>query len=108
MTYGESAQLTSAALLPDSDDLRQFAGDTESTSTGLKETHSLHVDDAGVEKRVASGSQTGDKDSSSSTLAAVLQDQGCDGDVLNGNEGRLTICAEGEAHASIVGERDEV
>jgi hypothetical protein len=108
MTYGESAQLASAALLPDSDDLRQLAGNTKSTSTSLKETHSLHVDDAGVEERVASGSQTSDKDSGSSTLAAVLQDQGCNGDVLNSNEGRLTICAEGEAHASIVGERDKV
>jgi hypothetical protein len=43
MTYGESAQLASAALLPDSDDLRQLAGNTKSTSTSLKETHGLHV-----------------------------------------------------------------
>jgi hypothetical protein len=108
MTYGESAQLTSAALLPDSDDLRQLAGNTKGTSTSLKKTHGLHVDDVGVEERVSSSSQTSNENSGSSTLTAVLQDQGCDSDVLDGDEGRLTVCAKGEAHASIVGERDEV
>lgn len=108
MTYGESAQLTSATLLPDSHDLRQLAGNTEGTGTCLEEAHGLHVDDAGVEKRVASSSQTGNESSGRSTLAAVLQDQGCNGNVLNSNESRLTIGAEGEAHTSIVGERNEV
>lgn len=94
--------------MPDGDDLRQLAGDTESTSTSLEETHGLHVDDGGVEERVGGGSQASDESSGSSTLAAVLQDQSCNGDVLDGNEGRLAICAEGEAHASTVCERDEV
>ena len=108
MTYGESAQLTSATLLPDSHDLRQLAGNTEGTSTSLEETHGLHVDDGGVEERVASSSQTGNESSGSSTLAAVLQNQSCNGNVLNSNECRLTIGAEREAHASTVGERNEV
>lgn len=108
LTYGESAQLTGAALLPDSDDLGQLAGNTKSTSPGLKKAHGLHVDDARAEERVASSSQTSHKGSSSCALAAVLKDQSCNGNVLDGNESRLTVGAEGEAHASIVGERDEV
>lgn len=74
MTYSESAQLTNATLLPDSDDLGQLAGNTEGTSTSLKKTHCLHVNDIGVEQRVASSSQASNKGSGSSTLAAVLQD----------------------------------
>lgn len=50
LTYGESAQLTGAALLPDSDDLGQLAGNTKSTSPGLKKAHGLHVDDARAEE----------------------------------------------------------
>jgi hypothetical protein len=72
MTYCESAQLTSAALLPDSDDLGQLAGNTEGTSTSLQKTHGLHINDAGVEERVASGSQTSNEDSGGSALTAVL------------------------------------
>lgn len=108
MTYSESAQLTSATLLPDSDDLRQLAGNTKGTSTSLEKAHGLHVDNVGVEQRVASSSQTSNKGSCSSSLAAVLQNQGSNGNVLDGDESRLAISAEGEAHASIVGERDEV
>ena len=107
-THSESAQLASAALLPDSHDLGQLAGNTEGTSTSLEKTHGLHVDDGGVEERVASGSQTSNESSGSSTLATVLQDQGCNGDILDGNESRFTIGAEGKAHTSIVGERNKV
>lgn len=108
LTYGESAQLTGAALLPNSDDLGQLAGNTESTSSSLKKAHGLHVDDARAEERVASSGQTSDESGSSCALSAVLENQCCNGNVLDGNESRLTIRAEWEAHTSIVGERDEV
>lgn len=108
MAYREGAQLTGTSLLPDGEDLGQLTGDAQYASTRLQVAHGLHIQERLAKEQSSRTSQGRDQDSSCAGLAAVVQDQHRDDDILSEDQSRLAVGAEGEAVAEVVRERDQV
>lgn len=104
----ERRQLAGAALVVDGEDLRQLAGDAQCARAGLQAGH-LGVGDESVgdEERVDGAADRGDKGPRMRRLVGVHQDQDADDDVLDGNQTRLAVRAEGEPVAHVVRQRDD-
>ena len=107
-SHSESTQLSSSTLSPDSRNLRKLARDSQATGTGLQIAELLHVDDLAIQQSICGRTKLCDKKCSRSALPAVIQNQSRNDDILNEDEARLSVCAEWEALAIIVCERDEV
>ena len=108
VTYRECAQLSGSALAPNGKDLGHLAGNTQSSGSGLQVCHGLRVHEGLVEeKRVNAGRDNGNKSGSSSGTTGECQDENTNCDILDGDESRLSVCAEGELVAHAVRQRDE-
>lgn len=107
-SYSECAELSGAPLLPDGNDLGELAGNAERTSSGLEIAQCSHVHDSLGEQGSNASSQDRDKERRHAGIAAVLQDQNCNDDILAEDERGLAVRAEGKPVADIVREADQV
>ena len=95
-------------MLVDSDDLWQLGGDAENAGAGLQRRHHGRRDErVGDDERVDSRRDERDERARKPGPTLEVQDEDADGDVLDGDQGRLAVGAEGEDVADVVGERDE-
>lgn len=107
-TYRKGAQLSSTTLLPDGQDLRYLAGNTEDASAGLQVAQGLHVKQVLREQGTNAAREDRDEQSGQAGAATVVEHQDGDDDVLAHDQGSLAKGAKGEAIAHVVGQRDEV
>lgn len=107
-TYRKGAQLSRAALLPDSSNLGNLARNTEYARASLQVAQGLHIQQAVAEQRDDADSQGRHEQSRHSCAATVVQNQHGDDDILAQDQGRLAVGAERKLIAHVVGQRDEV
>lgn len=105
---GKGRQLARAALLPDGQDLRQLARDAQPARAGLEARH-LRVGDERVRdhERVDRAAHRGEERARLRRLPRVDQDQDADDHVLDRDQARLAVRAEGEPVAHVVRQCDD-
>ena len=108
ITYCKSAELASAALLPDGCNLRHLGGDAQDARHGLQVAQKLHIDNVLSKQGCSASRQGGDKHGSQASPAAIVQDQHRDDDILGDDQGGLAVGAEGEAVADVVSQGDQI
>ena len=92
----------------DRDDLRELGSDCEKAGAGLQRAHHGRRDEGvGDDERVDGCGDEGDEAACEGGFVLQVQDEDADGDILDGDECRLAIGAEGEGVADVVGEGDE-
>lgn len=107
-THRESAQLPRPALPIHLDNLRRLARDAQHAAGRLQRRQRLRIHDPLVEQRVARRRQPGDPRCGASIPALEMQNERGDGDVLDGDQGRLAVGAEREPIPGIVRQADDV
>ena len=107
-TYSKCAQLASAALRPDGQDLRDLAGHAQNAGCAHRQAEVRLIDQVLVEQEPPSTSQSSNPRRNRRLLATVVQHQGRDRNVLDQDERRLAVRAERESIADVVAQRDEV
>lgn len=108
MTYSECAQLSGAALSPDSQDLGYLSCHAQNTCGAHGQAEVGLVDLVLVEQEVPSASQSGNPRRDRRLPAAVVQNQRRNSNVLDQNKGGFAVGAERESMADVVAQRDEV
>ena len=105
---GERRQLSRASLVVDGEDLWQFARNTQCASPSLQRFHLRGAHHrVGHDQRVHGTAHRGQERSCLCTSLRVYQDQHADDHVLDGDQARLAIRAEGKSIADVVRQGDD-
>lgn len=108
-TYRESTQLPSAALLENSDDLRQLAGSGQYTRTSLQPRQRLDIHDILTVKRRADSYESRNPCTYSwQPFPTILKQQRRDSHILHQDQRRLAIRAKRESMANIISQRNQI
>ena len=95
-------------MLVHGDDLWELGGDAENACGCLEGCHHGCGDECvGDDEHVDGCRDERDECACKPGFILEVQNQDADCDILDGDEGRLAVCAEGEGVADVVGERDQ-